>query len=78
MAAFHFEMVSPEKLVFSGEVESVTVPGTEGEFTVFKDHAPVISSLKPGIVVKEKPPLRAWRLRRGGAIGPYHPRQSGD
>jgi F-type H+-transporting ATPase subunit epsilon len=51
MAAFQFELVTPEKLVFSGEVEAVTIPGMEGEFTVFKDHAPVISSMRPGILV---------------------------
>lgn len=51
MASFHFELVAPEKLIFSGEVESVVVPGTEGEFTVLKDHAPVISALRPGVVV---------------------------
>jgi F-type H+-transporting ATPase subunit epsilon len=50
MAAFHFELVSPEKLLFSGDVESVVVPGTEGQFTVLKDHAPVMTTLKPGVV----------------------------
>ena len=50
MAAFHFELVSPEQLLFSGEVESVVVPGTEGQFTVLKDHAPVMTTLKPGVV----------------------------
>jgi F-type H+-transporting ATPase subunit epsilon len=73
MAAFHFEMVSPEKLVFSGEVESVTVPGTEGEFTVFKDHAPVISSLKPGIVVIEEPSARKSRLFVPGGFAEVGP-----
>jgi F-type H+-transporting ATPase subunit epsilon len=51
MAEFHFELISPERLVFSGDVETVVVPGTEGEFTVLKDHAPLISGMKPGIVV---------------------------
>ena len=50
MAAFHFELVSPEHLVFSGEVDSVVVPGSEGQFTVLKDHAPVMTTLKPGVV----------------------------
>ena len=50
MAAFQFELVSPEKLLFSGEVESVTAPGTEGEFTVLKDHAPFLTTLRPGRV----------------------------
>ena len=50
MADFHFELVSPERLVFSGEVQSVVVPGSRGAFTVLKDHAPVMSTLKPGVV----------------------------
>ncbi len=50
MAAFSFELVSPERLLFSGEVESVVAPGIEGEFTVLKDHAPFMTTLKPGWV----------------------------
>ena len=50
MAAFPFELVSPEKLLFSGDVEAVTAPGIEGEFTVLKDHAPFMTTLKPGLV----------------------------
>jgi F-type H+-transporting ATPase subunit epsilon len=50
MAAFHFELVSPEKHLFSGEVESVVAPGAEGQFTVLKDHAPLMTTLKPGVV----------------------------
>ena len=67
MAAFHFELVSPEKLVFSGDVESVIVPGTEGEFTVLKDHAPLMAMLKPGIVTVEETAAKKTRLFvRGG------------
>ncbi|WP_363350100.1 F0F1 ATP synthase subunit epsilon [Methylocystis echinoides] len=50
MPAFHFELVSPEKLLFSGDVESVVAPGAEGQFTVLKDHAPVMTTLKSGVV----------------------------
>ena len=50
MADFQFELVSPEKLLFSGEVASVTAPGTEGEFTVLKDHAAFLTTLRPGRV----------------------------
>jgi F-type H+-transporting ATPase subunit epsilon len=50
MPTFPFELVSPAKLLYTGEVEAVVVPGTEGEFTVLKDHAPVVSSMRPGIV----------------------------
>ena len=50
MATFPFELVSPEKLLFSGAVDAVVVPGTEGEFTVLKEHAPFMTTLKPGVI----------------------------
>jgi F-type H+-transporting ATPase subunit epsilon len=50
MTAFHFELVSPEKLLFSGEVDQVVAPGADGQFTVLKDHAPVMTTLKAGVV----------------------------
>ena len=50
MANFHFELVSPEKLLFSGEVAQVDVPGEEGEFGVLADHAPYVATLKPGVL----------------------------
>jgi F-type H+-transporting ATPase subunit epsilon len=50
MPTFHFELASPERLVFSGEVEHVVVPGTEGEFGVFAEHAPLVAMLRPGIL----------------------------
>jgi F-type H+-transporting ATPase subunit epsilon len=50
MAEFHFDLVSPEKLVFSGEVEQVDVPGSEGDFGVLAHHAPLIALLRPGIL----------------------------
>jgi F-type H+-transporting ATPase subunit epsilon len=50
MANLHFESVSPEKLVFSGEVEQVDVPGAEGDFGVLVGHAPFVTTLRPGIL----------------------------
>lgn len=50
MANFHFELVSPEKLLFSGEVEQVDVPGIEGDFGVLAEHAPMVTTLRPGIL----------------------------
>jgi F-type H+-transporting ATPase subunit epsilon len=50
MANLHFELVSPEKLVFSGEVEQVDVPGAEGDFGVLAGHAPMVTTLRPGIL----------------------------
>jgi F-type H+-transporting ATPase subunit epsilon len=46
----HFELVSPEKLLFSGEVEQVDVPGIEGDFGVLEGHAPMVATLRPGIL----------------------------
>jgi F-type H+-transporting ATPase subunit epsilon len=50
MATFHFELVSPEKLIFTGDVDQVDVPGEEGEFGVFAGHAPYVATLKPGVL----------------------------
>ena len=50
MATFHFELVSPEKLAFSGEVDQVDVPGAEGDFGVLAGHAPLIALIRPGIM----------------------------
>ena len=50
MATFHFDLVSPEKLLFSGDVDQVDVPGTEGDFGVLAGHAPTVSALRPGIM----------------------------
>jgi F-type H+-transporting ATPase subunit epsilon len=48
--ALKFELVSPEKLVFSGEVNQVDVPGAEGDFGVLEGHAPTVATLRPGIL----------------------------
>ena len=50
MATFHFELASPERLVFAGEVSQVDVPGEEGDFGVLAGHAPYIATLKPGVL----------------------------
>ena len=47
---FSFELVSPEKLLFSEDVEMVVVPGAEGDFGVLVGHAPLISALRPGVI----------------------------
>ena len=44
------KIVSPEKVVFQGDVESVLLPGTLGSFEILNDHAPIISSLEVGKV----------------------------
>jgi len=50
MATFKFELVSPERILFSGDVVSVIVPSVEGEMTVLAGHAPLVATLKTGIV----------------------------
>jgi F-type H+-transporting ATPase subunit epsilon len=63
----HFDLVSPERLLLSEDVDMVTLPGTEGYFGVLAGHAPVISSLRPGVIEVtggETPGLRLFI--RGG------------
>jgi F-type H+-transporting ATPase subunit epsilon len=46
----HFDLVSPERLLLSEAVDMVTLPGTEGYFGVLAGHAPVLSTLRPGLI----------------------------
>jgi F-type H+-transporting ATPase subunit epsilon len=72
MVTFHFELVSPERLLFAGDVDQVDVPGEEGEFGVFAGHAPYVATLKPGLltIYGEGEPRRI--VVRGGLaeVGP--------
>ncbi|MGD1016891.1 MAG: F0F1 ATP synthase subunit epsilon [Roseiarcus sp.] len=73
MASFHFELVSPDRLMFSGRAESVLVPGSEGDFVVLSGHAPVMASLRPGVVaIKDSHGKRTRIFVRGGFadVGP--------
>jgi F-type H+-transporting ATPase subunit epsilon len=54
MSTFHFDLVSPEKLAFSGEVDQVDIPGVEGDFGVLAGHAPVVAAIRPGILTVTK------------------------
>ncbi len=47
---FNFELVSPERLLLSESVNEVIIPGTDGEMTVMSNHAPLMTTIKPGIV----------------------------
>lgn len=68
MATLPFELVSPERLVFSGAVTEVIVPGAEGEFGVLAGHAPFIAMLKPGILtIKADGASRGYFVRGGFA-----------
>ena len=48
-----FDLVSPEKLVLSAKVDSVQVPGSEGDFGVLPNHSPVMAMIRPGTLVVE-------------------------
>jgi F-type H+-transporting ATPase subunit epsilon len=50
MAKLHFDLVSPERLLISADVDQVDVPGSEGDFGVLSGHAPVMTTLKPGVL----------------------------
>ena len=47
---FTFELVSPEKVLLSGQAEQVQLPGSEGDMTILPNHAPLISTLRPGVI----------------------------
>jgi F-type H+-transporting ATPase subunit epsilon len=59
---FKFELVTPERMALSEDVEQVVVPGIEGEFTVLPGHAPVISALRPGVIDVTLPDARRSRI----------------
>jgi F-type H+-transporting ATPase subunit epsilon len=48
--ALHFEFVSPESVLFSGDVDQVDLPGIEGDMGILANHAPLVTVLRPGIV----------------------------
>lgn len=69
---FKFELVSPERILLSEDAEQVIVPGMEGQFTVLPGHAPVISTLRPGVLDAQVPGGRRRVFVRGGfaEVGP--------
>jgi F-type H+-transporting ATPase subunit epsilon len=50
MATLHLEFISPESVLFSGEVDQVDLPGAEGDMGILPEHAPLVTALRPGIV----------------------------
>ena len=67
MATFHFELLAPERVLYSGEVDAVMLPGTEGDMTVLPGHAPVMTGLKTGFIVVTDHKDHGTRVRvRGG------------
>jgi F-type H+-transporting ATPase subunit epsilon len=67
MPPFHFELVSPERVLFSGPVDAIILPATEGEMTVLAGHAPMMTTLKTGFLMITDNPGNGKRiLVRGG------------
>lgn len=65
----NFDLVSPERLLLSEQVDMVTVPGAEGDMGIMGGHAPVMSTLRPGVigVQVEGQPERRYFVRDGFA-----------
>ncbi len=66
----NLEIITPDKKVFAGEANAVTFPGTEGQFQVLNNHAPLVSTLGVGDVVVETTPGVAKQVYRidGGVV----------
>lgn len=63
---FKFELVSPERVLFSEDAEQVVVPGRDGDFAVLVGHAPVISTLRPGVLDVTLPGSKRRVFVKGG------------
>jgi len=69
--SLHFELVSPEKLVLAKDAALVTVPGGEGDYGVLAGHAPMITTVRPGVIEvyeqEESPPVERFFVAGGFA-----------
>ncbi len=62
----HVDIITPDKNLFSGEADVVTLPGTDGSFQILKNHAPLISNLAKGVVVlKSKEGIQQFEVEGG-------------
>lgn len=68
MADLNLEIITPEKPFFSDQIESVTIPGTQGSFQILKDHAPLISSFEIGVIKIKKNSVETHYTTSGGSI----------
>ena len=71
--ALHFELVSPERLLFSGDVAEVDIPGTDGDMGILPGHAPVLSTLRPGVVTVTKEGGQKERIFVRGGFAEVNP-----
>jgi len=72
MAELHLEFVSPESVLFSGDVDQVDLPGAEGDMGILAGHAPLVTTLQPGIVTIFRGGAREAVVVTGGfaEVGP--------
>jgi F-type H+-transporting ATPase subunit epsilon len=70
---FLFELVSPERLILSEQALEVVVPGSEGQFTVLKGHAPFMTTLRPGVVEAKLASGTAERIFVRGGFADANP-----
>ncbi len=68
-----FELVSPEQLLVSQPVEMVVVPGTEGDFGVLPGHAPLVSTVRPGVIAIYESGQVAQRIFVAGGFAEVTP-----
>ena len=64
----YLEIVTPDQKVFEGEVISVTFPGTDGSFQVLNNHAPLLSTLKKGMIVYQDEKNKFDVMVDGGVV----------
>lgn len=71
--SFKFELVSPERILLSANVEHVVIPGADGEFTVYAGHAPLVSTLRSGSIVAKLTDGRVETIAVDGGIAEVDP-----
>lgn len=74
MATFHFELVAPERILYSGEVEAVELPATEGDMTVLAGHAPAMTTLQTGFLVVGEGSSKGKRILIQGGFADIGPK----
>ena len=72
MAELNLEIITPEKPVLKEQIDSVTIPGTQGSFQVLKDHAPLISSFEIGIIKVKNSSSETLYTTAGGTVEVNH------
>lgn len=74
MSTFHFELVAPERILYSGEVEAVELPASEGDMTVLAGHAPAMTTLQTGFLVISEGGSKGKRILVQGGFADIGPK----